>query len=203
MGKTTVRLMGTLLVLALMAGASAAAPAMGEGVPGEGQEPPPAGTVTVGLDPSSVAVTPGKIFLIDIRVDARSQEVNGAEVHLDFDPDYLSVVDETGEPASEIIRGVALPDQIENSVDNSLGEIHYAAGKVSPGSLQIPFVLATIRFRAEELVTNTEVTFRVEGDRRTKVTMDFTLVPIHEVTDAAVRVFVYRFYLPLAMNECR
>jgi hypothetical protein len=201
MGKTVLRLVGMLLALAALAGASAATWPI-DGEPGGwSQQAPPAGTVTVGLDPASLAVLPEKTFLMDIVVDARSQEVNGAEVHLDFDPDYLSVVDEAGELASEIRNGVALPFQIENTVDNSLGEIHYAAGKVSPGALQIPFVLASIRFRAEELVSRTEVTFRVEGDRPTKVTMDYTLIPIHTITDGAVRVFVYRFYLPLAMRQ--
>ena len=201
MGKTMLRLLGVLLALGMTTGAAAATWPIDEAPGRWSQEPPPPGTVTVSLDPASLAVTPEKTFVMDIAVDARSQEVNGAEVHLDFDPDYLSVVDEAGEMASEITHGVALPFQIENSVDNSLGEIHYAAGKVSPGALQIPFVLASIRFRAEELVNRTEVTFRLGGDRPTKVSMDMTLIPIHSITDGAVRIFVYRFYLPLVMRQ--
>jgi len=201
MSKTILRLASLMLLLVVATGASAAPLRRDAAGCVGGQDPPPTGTVTVGLDPASVAVIPERVFSMDIVVDARSRAVDGAEVHMDFDPDYLTVVDEVGQPASGIIGGVALPFQIENTVDNSLGEIHYSAGKISPGAVQIPFVLASIRFRAEELVPHTEVTFRVDGYRATKVTIGLTLVPIHAITDGAVRVFVHRFYIPLVVRE--
>jgi len=169
--------------------------------PGVDQEPPPAGMVTIALRPGSVAVLPDKIFTMEIVIDASSQEVDAAQVYIDFDPDYLSVVDEFGQPASEIIPGTALPQTMLNTADNAAGEIGYAAGHLVPGAvLQRPFVLATIRFRTHALTSNTEVVFHLDGTRQTKVNIGYTSVPIAEITDGRVRIYVYRLFMPLDLK---
>ena len=187
-----------LLVLATIVSVRAA-PAMDERLVGVyDQEPPPTGTVTIGLRPASVAKVPGTIFIMEIIMDATSQEIDSAQAHLDFDPSYLTVVDEHGQPAYEIIPGTALPQIMQNMVDNELGQIGYAAGHLVPGAaLQRPFVLATIRFRAEDLTPRTDVVFHLDGLRKTKVNIGYTSVPIHAITDGQVRIYVYRLFMPL------
>jgi hypothetical protein len=103
--------------------------------------------VFVDLDPLSRSVSMGAIFTMDIRVLAGSQPVDGVEVHLNFDPLYLQVVDGAGNPASEIEAGVGLDLSILNRVNNARGEIDFAAGTLgTPPSGR--FVVATVRFQA-------------------------------------------------------
>ncbi len=202
MKKKTIICYVSLFLVLVTAVAVYAAPHWGEQLPdGWDQEPPPAGTVTIGLHPASLAVIPGRVFAMDVVIDATSQEVDSAQVYIDFDPSYLTVVDEAGEPASEIMAGRALPDTIFNAVDNQVGQIGYAACYVAQGaSLQLPFVLATIRFRAEELTPRTDVTFHLDAPRATKVNIGPSSVPIHALTDGEVRIYVYRLLMPLIAN---
>ncbi len=187
-----------LLVVATIVSVRAAPPMDERLVAGYDQEPPPAGTVTIGLRPASVAKVPGTIFIMEIVMDASSQEIDSAQAHLDFDPSYLTVVDEEGQPAYEIIPATALPQIMQNMVDNELGQIAYAAGHLAPGAvLQRPFVLATIRFRAEDLTPRTDVVFHLDGFRKTKANIGYTSVPIHAITDGQVRIYVYRLFMPL------
>jgi hypothetical protein len=88
------------------------------------------------------------IFTMDIQIDAGDQSVDGVEVHLDFDPLYLRVVDASGNPANVIMFGSVLDVPIQNSVSNDRGEIDYAAGTFSSRPPTGTFVLATIRFKA-------------------------------------------------------
>jgi hypothetical protein len=105
-------------------------------------------TVLLDLNPPSSAVSTDQVFAVDVRIIAGMQPVDGAEIHLDFDPTYLQVVDGVGDPASVVDGGSALEVQILNSVDNVAGEIDYAAGSFSPSPPSDTFVLATIRFKA-------------------------------------------------------
>jgi hypothetical protein len=106
-----------------------------------------AATVVIQLDPANATVTKDQVFAVDIQIVAGSQPVDGAEVHLDFDPLYLRVVDGAGNPASEIEGGTTLDVIIANGVDNGSGQIDFAAGTFgTPPSGT--FVLATLRFKA-------------------------------------------------------
>lgn len=201
MKRTIVCFVSLLLVLATIVSVHAAPPREERLVGGCDQEPPPTGTVTIGLRPASVAKIPGTIFIMEIVIDATSQEIDSAQAHLDFDPSYLTVVDEGGQPAYEIIPGTALPQIMQNMADNELGQISYAAGHLVPGAvLKRPFLLATIRFRADGLTPRTDVVFHLEGIRRTKVNIGYTSVPIHTITNGQVRIYVYRLLMPLVVK---
>jgi hypothetical protein len=103
--------------------------------------------VHIYLEPSSSTVTAGQSFDVDIRIDAAGQPVDGAEVHLDFHPLYLQVVDSGDAPAGEIQSSGVLDIAIQNHVDNAAGQVDFAAGTFTnppTGS----YVLATIRFKA-------------------------------------------------------
>jgi len=106
-----------------------------------------AGDVYIQFDPSAPTVAKDSIFTINIQIAAGAQEVDTAEVHIDFDPLYLQVVDAGGSPASTIEGSGVFPVELRNSADNVTGEIDYAAGTF--GALPSgTFDLATIRFKA-------------------------------------------------------
>lgn len=120
--------------------------------------------------PASTTVEQNQIFTVDIKVDARNQPLDGAQAYLDFDPNYLRVVDANGNETSQIISGELYsstwPDVLTNTVKNSSGQISYAAGKGMSGSpANTLFTLASVRFKAitqggsvpTALILNTDV----------------------------------------------
>jgi len=172
------------------------------------------------LDPRDSVVTEGDIFEVNIRVDAGSQPVDGAEVHLDFDSLYLQVVDADGDPASDIESSGVLDVPIRNHVDNAAGQIDFMAGTfgVPPSGT---FVLATVRFRALQRTAagGTALTFVTELPRKSDAMfvgasvldqVHHGIVRIGEPTPtptsrptststptATVTPIIYRVYLPI------
>jgi hypothetical protein len=123
------------------------------------------------LDPASSTVSTDQIFAMAIRIVAGSQLVDGAEVHVDFDPTHLQVVQGDGTPATSIEAGSSLGVTILNAVDNALGQIDFAAGTFgAPPSGT--FVLATIRFKALASTggLGTSISFVARGGSPTDVT---------------------------------
>jgi hypothetical protein len=143
------------------------------------------------LDPPSPSVAVGNLFDLAIRVDAGSQPVDGAEVHLDFDPAYLQVVDASGDPAGEIEDSGVLTTLIINQANNSTGQIDFAAGMLQGELPSGTFLLATVHFRAltSTAAGSTSVAFVTELPRQTNVTYSGHSV-LAGVHDAAVRIGV-------------
>lgn len=121
-------------------------------IPGEAQS----GTVPIFLDPPRIAVKPGEITPVSVKVDASGQPVDTVQVFLDFDPSLLQAVDDAGEPASKVSFGPVIYEgewkqPLMNQVDNSAGRIAVAAGKGPPSSdardLEREFVLAVVNFK--------------------------------------------------------
>jgi hypothetical protein len=127
------------------------------------------GTVQVSIEPASSSVSTDEVFAVNIQLAAGAQLVDGAEVHLDFDPTYLQVVDGSGNPTAEIEPGTALDVALLNGVDNAQGQIDYAAGTFG-GAPSGTFVLATVRFKALRGTGGTSVTFVDRGGSPTNVT---------------------------------
>jgi len=130
------------------------------------------GSVFILIDPPAKAVSVGQIWTVDIVVDAGAQPVEGAQAAINFDPAILQVVDATGNPTAEIIPCAALPDGLQNHVDNAAGHIDYAAGLLSGSAPSGRFCLATIRFRAIAPTGGTTLTFVFDPPRTTDVTYD-------------------------------
>lgn len=105
------------------------------------------GTVHLSIEPPSSTVTVDQVFTLQIQVAADDQPVDGAEVHLNFDPAYLEVVDGDGNPVTAIESGTALNVPIQNIVNNAQGHIDFAAGTFDAPPTGT-FVLATIRLQA-------------------------------------------------------
>lgn len=90
----------------------------------------------------------GEVFTVEVRVNAASQAVDGAEVHLDFDPAVLQVTSVDGIPAGTIAAGTALDTVIQNRADNTQGRIDFAAGKLSGSLPSGSFTLASVTLKA-------------------------------------------------------
>ena len=130
------------------------------------------------LVPSSQTVAVGQVFTIDIRVDASSQELDTVQVYIDFDADYLQVVDEDGSPVTGVAYGVLVPGSITatvltagllNRVDNGNGHAGIAYG-IPPADgtpVNETFVFATIRFMAMAETGGTSLTFSRTNPRMT------------------------------------
>ena len=131
--------------------------------------------VSFSIDPSIANVQRGEVFTIHIKVDASAQSVDGAQTYINFDPNYLRVIDTSGNETDQIINGelynTAWPDVLTNMVNNSTGQIDYAAGKgIGGSSSNTMFTLATIRFKAiiQTYNTSTAITFNTSIPRATK-----------------------------------
>jgi hypothetical protein len=134
-----------------------------------------AGTVLVRVEPASVSIGRGDVFTVGLQIVAGSQPVDGAEVHLDFDPRYLQVVDGDGQPAGTIEDSGMLENLLMNlvSVAQGVGHIDFAAGTLEGTPPSGTFTVATVRFKAlfgaghgssalafgSQLPRKTEVTF--------------------------------------------
>lgn len=116
------------------------------------------GTVNLSIYPTTKTVTVNEVFSLDIRVSAGSQQVDGVDAFLAFNPAYLSV--------DHIVPGTTLPTILANTYDNTAGTITYSAGKVLGGtSPSGTFTLATIYFKAKTVpVNNTPITFQPGTD---------------------------------------
>ncbi len=109
-----------------------------------------AGTVLVNLNPSLSSVAKDQIFTVELQLVAGSQPVDGAEVHLYYDPAYLQVVDSSGNPWDRITSSGLLSQVLRNRVYTDTGRIHFAAGIYDPEEPKPTgtFAVATVRFRA-------------------------------------------------------
>lgn len=108
------------------------------------------GTVVVNLNPALSNVAKDQIFTVDVQLAAASQPVDGAEVHLYYDPSYLQVVDASGNPTDRITNSGYLSQVLRNRVYTDTGRIHFAAGIYDPEEPKPSgtFPIATVRFRA-------------------------------------------------------
>lgn len=117
------------------------------------------------LNPRSFSTMVNNIFTVDIMADTGAGPADTVDTYLDFDPDYLEVVDASGAPTTTIEPNTEVfVNTTVNSVDNTAGKIDFSTTKLD-GSLGGVFTVATIRFLAEEAVDSTELTF-VYSDAR-------------------------------------
>jgi len=128
------------------------------------------GDVYIRIVPNNRTVLVGEVFTLDVMIEAPVQPVDSAAVYIDYDPVFLIVVDEFGNPTNQVIPGPALPAVFQNNADNGLGDVNYVAGAALP---PVPppvgtFLVATIRFKAlAQNAGGTGVTFVFNPPRRT------------------------------------
>jgi len=127
--------------------------------------------VQVSITPQATEASTGDIFTVLVQVEAGSQPVDGAEIHLDYDPSRLQVVDAGGNPVDHVDSSGTLDVVLRNHVDNAAGQIDFAAGTFSATPPSGTFALATIRLKAVNLAGSpaTELHFVRESPRKTNV----------------------------------
>jgi hypothetical protein len=156
-------------------------------------------TVRLSLEPAQVQASQGEVVQLEIQVESGSQEVDGVEVHLDFDPLYLHVVDSEGEAATEIEDAGALDWELVNTADNVAGEIDFAAGSVPPDLPSGTLTIGTIRFKALQDTgsAGTQVSFVTRDGNPTNITHQGLSV-LDEAVPGVVTVGTHSYtaYLP-------
>jgi LysM repeat protein len=104
------------------------------------------------ISPATSEVAVGSTTTVDIRIE-NVADMYGAEVHLNFDPALLEVVDADADMDGVQIQSGAFlsPDFVaQNNVDQAAGQINYAIAQMSPNQpVSGSGVLATVTFRGE------------------------------------------------------
>ncbi len=127
-----------------------------------------AGTVTLRLEPVGKAASVGEQVVLDVQAEAGEQAVDAVEVHLDYDPAVLLLVDEAGKPATGVEPGTALPKVLLNRVDLARGWADLVASTVGGPPASGGFPVARLRFRVVGAGVST-VRFSFSGWRPTDV----------------------------------
>jgi hypothetical protein len=122
----------------------------------------PDATVILAALPGAGPLHTGDSFDLLVQVQAGQQSVDGAAAYLDFDPTVLAV---TG-----ISEGADLPSVLQNSFDNDLGSIDYAAGNLSAPYPQGTFSLMTVHFTTLASSAGSEISFANVQPRRSETT---------------------------------
>jgi hypothetical protein len=111
-----------------------------------------AGAATLSIEPPLGNHTVGEVFTVSIALDAVGESVDGVDIFkLNFDPDFLEVVDsDSVSPGIQITGNGVFPQTLFNGVGTSAGTITFSQVAL-PGTfvlLDEPVVLASITFRA-------------------------------------------------------
>jgi len=136
---------------------------------GENPRVEAAGTATVFVSPASSTPYRGDLFMVEIRASTGSQVVDVVGVYLDFDPTFLQIVDEFGNPASQVIPGLGGQAgwfTFANAVDNSLGTIDYVVATLGAGTSG-DFKVCGLRFKALDRAGTTTLAFHRSLPRET------------------------------------
>ena len=139
--------------------------------------PTPAGPVILAALTPGAPVYTGQTFDLIIQVQAGSQSVDGASAYLNFDPAVLQVV--------SVTAGSSLPVTIQNTYDNSLGHVDYAAGSFSAPFPSGSFSLLTVTFRALVVSAGTAIQFNAAMPRNSDATFGGASVLYH-TTDSTL-----------------
>ncbi len=102
----------------------------------------------------------GDIFTVTVGVRAPDRGLDTVSAYLNFDPNYLEVVDADGAPTDRVVPAATLPLIIVNQVHNNLGYIDLVVNRPL-GSVPVTgnFDLATLRFRLKQKTAGTFITF--------------------------------------------
>lgn len=123
--------------------------------------------VFLAFNPPLSTTALGDTFTVTIEVQSGTQRIDGAEVHVNFNPSVLEVI--------SLTAGSSLPIQIvAPTYNNTLGRIEYAAGKFAPGPFPSgTFDLLTIEFEAvASAPTTTDLQFSLVFPRKSEVTFN-------------------------------
>jgi hypothetical protein len=133
---------------------------------------PDAATVTgasLSLVSSTGLASAGGILTMDLDFDTGTGTADTVDAYLNFDPNYLQVVDAQGNPASAIELNTGMPAPTYNVVDNKAGQINFSATKLQGPFLTGSLKAATIRFKTKGTVPTTSITFVRNAARQSQL----------------------------------
>jgi DNA-binding beta-propeller fold protein YncE len=137
----------------------------------------PTNNVQLSLLPSTAALGIGQVLTTTIQLSTGAQPVDGVAAFLNFDPSIFQVVDAASNPATSIANpGSPFDQQIQNSVDNSTGQINYSVGTLNQPRPSGTITVGTIYLKAIKPSTGSNVTFAFDqaNNRVTDVEYQFT-----------------------------
>lgn len=116
------------------------------------------------ISPPTTTIGVGQVFTLTLQVEAGMQLVDGAAVYVDFDPTRFQVQAITPDTAR-------LPITLQNSYNNTLGQIDYSAGAFSnyPSGT---FAIASVRLVALTAAENSPFTFNTSQPRVSNATYE-------------------------------
>ncbi|MHB1162974.1 MAG: cohesin domain-containing protein [Minisyncoccota bacterium] len=97
---------------------------------------------SVNLSPTTVSVTPGKVFTVTLTAEPVGAHLYTVRANVSFDPALVTVTDFTFAP-----KWLALSTSGYDSIDNTNGMLVKTAGY--PGGITAPTVFGTVTFRAK------------------------------------------------------
>ncbi len=115
------------------------------------------------IQPAEVNTSVARAFSVDVLVQLNNQPVDGAEMHLNFDPTVLEVVAVTPGNTLDLILSP------QPYFDNILGQVNYAAGSLT-NHPTATFTLATIEFRSKAAAVSTPLGFQLDAPRKSVIT---------------------------------
>jgi uncharacterized repeat protein (TIGR01451 family) len=156
-------------------------------------------TVALTLAPTTTVAATGDTIVLEVRAAAGSQPVDSAELHLDFDPAVLQLVDAAGNPVVEIEAGAALPAILQNNVDGVNGWVDFTAAGLGGAAPQGNITLARLRFKLLAAQA-TWVRFSFGGWRTTDLAYQGEGV-LGDVTAAKIQATAgHTIYLPVILR---
>ena len=118
--------------------------------------------VLMSINPASSQVALNDTFVVTVQVQAGSQQVEGLSAYLDFDPAVLQV--------QSITPITTLPIELQNTFDNTSGQINYSAATFSAPYLTGTFDLLEIELQAIADNSSSTIAFQSVNPRQTDIT---------------------------------
>lgn len=140
--------------------------------------------------PSELTVRPGERFTVEVQVRT-VQAVDGAAAYLNFDPTALQV--------ASVIPGDALPEILQNEVDNASGRLDFSAAVAGAPFPESDFSLVTIALTAISAPSNSPLSFETTSPRQSDVTFDQQSI-LDRTLNGQVQITSSLLYLPVVIR---
>jgi hypothetical protein len=141
-----------------------------------------------------------QVVILEVQADAGGQPVDALDIHLDYDPAVLQLVDASGMPTTEMEAGTALATVLLNRVDSAYGWVDLVASSLGASPAGGEFIVGRLRLRILK-AEPTWVRFSFSNLRTTNVA--YRGAPVLGGVEAGhVQAAGQRFlYLPVALKN--
>jgi hypothetical protein len=126
--------------------------------------------VALSFVPVVKSVSQGAYFYVSVYLNTFGQDVQGAQVYVDYDPTYLT--------ATTVWYGSTFTNEIVANISVP-GQVDYAAGMPGQQTASGYFQLFRIQFHALALTPGTQLTFHMGGGRTCMVVLGYDPYPLN------------------------